>query len=174
MSDYAAERYHPNSKNIGHCTPKDFNKTKSNLYIFFDGYILTLSGGKKTHQYAAVSGKPEQGKFSYTLERQKAKNIGPIPEGTYWINPDEIWENAWYKRASRESWGDYRVTIHPYPNTETHGRGGFFIHGGKYFGSIGCIDLTIRINNFIEDLRNELNGNKNCYVPTTVMYRKVQ
>jgi hypothetical protein len=43
-------------------------------------------------------------------------------------------------------WGDYRVPLHPASGTDTldstgQPRGGFFLHGGKYPGSAGCIDV---------------------------------
>jgi hypothetical protein len=56
------------------------------------------------------------------------------------------------------------------PGTETHGRGGFFIHGGSVAGSAGCIDLTADINRFMTRLREPLRNAPNCYVPVTVRY----
>jgi hypothetical protein len=139
---YADERYDPS---LAHC---------SQLSLEFDGKELKLLGGKTAYSYPAVSGRPNKdGKFDYSPDNQKKINAGPIPEGKYWINPDEIWENAWYKiGASEEAWGKYRVTIHPFTTTITHKRGGFFIHGGSRPGSAGCIDLTSHISRFVSDL----------------------
>ena len=79
--------------------------------------------------------------------------------------------NAWYKiTASDDAWGDYRITIHPYPAAQTYSRGGFFIHGGISRGSDGCIDLTSNISKFYRDIHRELNGNTNCYIELTVRY----
>jgi hypothetical protein len=73
--------------------------------------------------FPAVSGRSNAGKFDYSLDRQKIPNQGPIPAGEYWIQPSELQENAWYRlRNPRASWGDYWITIHPYPNTETYKR----------------------------------------------------
>jgi len=51
-------------------------------------------------------------------------------------------------------------------------RGGFFIHGGKYAGSAGCIDLTNHIDRFVENLRSEIGSNPNCYIILEVAYQK--
>ncbi|HEX4843138.1 MAG TPA: tlde1 domain-containing protein [Limnobacter sp.] len=147
---------------------------KSVMSLHFDGSVLTIrtaSGLLKT--YNAVSGKPLNKKFDYSAERQTAANQGPIPEGHYWINPSEMWENNLIKsalRSPRSAWGDYRLTIRVSPGTKTHGRGGFFIHGGDMPGSAGCIDLTHAMNRFVKDLRDLLGPSLNCHVPLTVEY----
>jgi hypothetical protein len=158
MGDYSGERYNPT---IGHC---------STLTLHFNGHRLVTRGGSKEYIYSAVSGKPTNGRFDYSKEAQMQKNKGPIPEGTYWIRPDELWENAWYKAGSTESWGNYRITIHPFTTTETYKRGGFFIHGGSVPGSIGCVDLTNEIDQFVKDLKTELRGKETCQIHLFVEY----
>jgi len=139
--------------------------------LSFDGVLLKGSGGKLAMMYPAVSGKPnEKGQFVYTIDRQKEAKKGPIPEGEYWIQPSQIWDNAWYKNGSRAGWGEHRLTIHPYPKTETYGRGGFFIHGGHVPGSAGCIDLTSHIVGFIQAMEKELSGRPECFLSLTVNY----
>lgn len=111
--------------------------------------------------------------FDYSTERQRIPFHGPIPSGQYWIQPSQLWENNWLKSAlhsPRAAWGNLRITIHPYPHTQTHGRGGFFIHGGAAAGSAGCIDLVHYIDRFVERLKQELGGLPECYVPLTVQY----
>ncbi|SFN91476.1 tlde1 domain-containing protein [Nitrosospira briensis] len=161
MSDrYSEERYNPS---LAMCT---------SLKLFFDGSKLKMTGGSKAYSYPAASGRPrEDGKFSYTQKAQMASFSGPIPEGVYWINPDELWTNRWYKRASEASWGKYRITVHPFPTTETYKRGGFFIHGGKVLGSAGCIDLTSHIEAFVADLEKE-GAIKKCQIHLTVKYQE--
>lgn len=71
---------------------KNKNPTMSG---FFDGnrFVITQDDGNVIYRqtYPAVAGKPdENGKFDYSPERQKIPNQGPIPEGTYWINPQKI------------------------------------------------------------------------------------
>lgn len=143
------------------------------LSLRFNGTSLRMQGGKKEYVYLAVSGMPTL----KHLERDRYRNmqanvdIGPIPEGKYWIRLDEIQRNWGGIRRNKASWGNYWVTIHVFPGTETHKRGGFFIHGGKTSGSIGCIDLTDSMDQFVADLRDEAGNKDKCYVPLTVKYR---
>jgi hypothetical protein len=159
MADYSAERYDPK---LAHC---------STLTLHFNGKTLTMRGGSADYRYPAVSGRPQNGTFDYSRENQQQSNKGPIPEGPYWIRPDELWENAWYKlNAPTSAWGNYRITIHPFTTTETHKRGGFFIHGGTTPGSAGCIDLTTHIDQFVKDLKKELGGKETCQIHLFVAY----
>ena len=95
------------------------------------------------------------------------KCVIEIPDAS---NTDKMWKNAWYKRGSTEAWGDYQITIHPYPATPTYGRGGFFIHGGSVLGSVGCIDLAKNMNTFVKQMGSLLNSNGRCFIPLTVKY----
>lgn len=147
---------------------------KSVITLHFDGKVFKIQaavGVLKT--YAAVSGRPINSKFDYSTERQKLSNQGPIPQGNYWISPADIWENNVIKSllvSSRSAWGDYRITIRVSPGTQTHARGGFFIHGGDIPGSAGCIDLTTSMNQFIKDLKSLLGKSVHCHIPLTVEY----
>jgi hypothetical protein len=155
---YAGERYDPT---LAHCTT---------LSLHFNGTTLEMRGGSATFTYSAVSGRPDaHGHFDYSAARQRLSGAGPIPEGGYWIRPDELWENAWYRRASTAGWGNYRITIHPFTTTATFGRGGFFIHGGTTRGSAGCIDLTSDMDRFAADLVREA-GTRACQIHVTVDY----
>lgn len=139
--------------------------------ITFDGHMLVLRGQRAQFSWQAVSGRPgDNGAFDYSVARQQLSGTGPIPAGEYWINPAEIWERPWYAPHKAVAWGDYRVTLHIMPGTETHGRGGFFIHGGSVAGSAGCIDLTGQIERFVVRLREQLQSQPNCFVPVTVRY----
>lgn len=68
---------------------------------------------------------------------------GPIPEGEYTLNPEEISKAGIGRKllnAMGTDWGEYRVPLHPNYATQTYGRDGFFVHGGNrlecplYFG----------------------------------------
>ena len=74
--------------------------------------------------------------------------------------------------AFSASWGHYRGTIHHYPGTTTHGRGGFFIHGGRKFGSKGCIDLAGFMDNFVRRL-NDLVPPKVLNIPQRVVLQAI-
>ncbi len=132
--------------------------------------FLTMTGSV-TRVYAAASGQPGmRGVFDYSPERQREKNIGPIPAGRYWVTPVQMWTNRWYNVASRSSWGKHRLTIHVMPGTRTHGRGGFFIHGGARSGSAGCINLNARMDEFVRDVLGATQASRDCYIPLTVQY----
>ena len=105
--------------------------------------------GKLLNTYKATSGRP-----GTTSKDQNAEDTGPIPEGKYTIYPEETSEvQGWsyYKRLLSGSfqnffladWGNYRVVLHPMNGTETYGRDNFFLHGGLWPGSAGCIDVGI-------------------------------
>jgi peptidoglycan hydrolase-like protein with peptidoglycan-binding domain len=47
------------------------------------------------------------------------------------------------------AWGNFRLPITKKNGTETFGRGSFYLHGGGIAGSIGCIDLVDRIDDFV-------------------------
>jgi hypothetical protein len=159
MTDYSKERYDPS---LAMCR---------DLELRFDGQTLTFYAGGKIYTYHAVSGEPlPDGSFPYDDARQRIPGIGPTPEGIYWINPSEMWTNGRLVRGSRSSWGNHRITIHPFTTTETFGRGGFFIHGGSVPGSHGCIDLTSEMDRFTDDLVREVGAGQNCQIHLTVDY----
>ena len=79
--------------------------------------------------------------------------------------------NSWkHPFMSRSSWGNYRIIIHPYPTTETFGRGGMFLHGGDTPGSAGCIDLWDAMDTLVSDLNAEVGSNIDCVIPLRVHY----
>ncbi|HKU98725.1 MAG TPA: tlde1 domain-containing protein [Vineibacter sp.] len=146
--------------------------------LHFDGwYLRTFVGETVDSAQHARSGLPVGDEFDYSAARQQAADAGPIPEGNYWIVPSDLGS----PRAFSAGWGHYRITIRHYPNTATHGRGGFFVHGGSKFGSKGCIDLAGFMDTFVRRL-NELVPAKvlnvpqrvvvkpTCYVPLVVKY----
>ena len=49
---------------------------------------------------------------------------------------------------SRFAWGNYRYALIKDPTTNTFGRGSMYLHGGSVPGSIGCVDLSVGINDF--------------------------
>lgn len=125
--------------------------------IKFDGkYLRIYRDGKEVFRLKAVSGRAQKdGSFDYSISNQKNKGVGPIPEGGYTINPSEIQYtgNRTIVDAIKgifgrgtfpsgvSSWGYGRVWISPDEGTNVYGRSGFTIHGGKVYGSAGCIDL---------------------------------
>jgi len=132
-----------------------------NFALRFDGRNLALQeNGKDILSWPAVSGRPGlQG-----TQHQIWRDHGPLPSGRYEIGVDQIqqitdWEDAkgrfglpnW--SGGRPSWGNFRAWLTPKRGTQTHGRGGFAIHGGSSPGSAGCIDLTDEMDEFVDLLR---------------------
>ena len=108
--------------------------------LTFDGANVTLADddGNPIGTYPATSGRPG-------VTDPSRPWLGPIPEGTYLLRPWEIGVRDPLRRVrdtfAREDWGGFRVPLHPRPGTETFGRTGFFLHGGRIPGSAGCIDV---------------------------------
>ena len=164
--------------------------------IPFDGNYLTTiaqdkNGVKITQRLPAVSGKPQNGFFDYSPQRQQEKDQGPVPEGEYIINPQKIDRptpldkiigvvgSGWLfgKKfgaypGGEFAWGNCRTNINQTPKQkEESGRSGFFIHGGTTPGSKGCIDLLdkdVEFCNFIEKYR----GKNQKAAPLIVKYKK--
>jgi Protein of unknown function (DUF2778) len=69
---------------------------------------------------------------------------GPLPDGDYAIDSRQL-SDPWIlndiARNLRGDWGDWRVPLIPSATTNTYGRRGFFLHGGSFLGSAGCIDI---------------------------------
>jgi hypothetical protein len=142
------------------------------LALNFDGRFLLLRIVRGNEilrfSYRAVSGRSDKnGKFDYSKERQGMVDVGPIPEGYYHINPQEIQytkDRSLYDkfkgRVGRGSfpggeyaWGIGRVWIYP-QQVVVNGviRKAFSIHGGSESGSGGCIDLVDNDKSFFDNL----------------------
>ena len=167
---------------------KQCSKSGAVISFIFDGRALSGSGfsavaasgrPQKTHTPLAII-KDKLGRiigtratfnyeFDYSRDRQKIKDVGPTPEGAYYILANEKrtkWNSARTHILRHPGWGDYGWSLHPEPRTETYGRSGFFIHGGSEWGSAGCIDLT----NGDSELSTFLEGLCDCYIPVVVKY----
>jgi hypothetical protein len=162
---YASERGEPSGPSC------------ADVSLLFDGYYLKLlagpvSGGTVSAAWHARSGHKVGSNFDYSSGRQAVAFDGPIPEGEYWIQVSQIKVFV----IDGEGWGDSRITIHPRPTTTTHSRGGFFIHGGKVFGSAGCIDLAYGMKSFRKKLESIAPTARDwwaanpCTIPLTVRY----
>jgi uncharacterized Zn-binding protein involved in type VI secretion len=84
------------------------------------------------------------------------KGEGPTPPGVYYVDPEEVSEVHFISYLKRNyydtaDWGHVRAPLHPADGTETFGRDGFFVHGGEWPGSAGCLDIG---QNDIEFFRN--------------------
>ena len=145
-------------------------------YLFFDGNNLHYYRQNKGLVFDAVSGrKNDSGEFIYTNIQQSIESEGPIPEGLYYINPQEIqsyWKTSIVQKViglfgrgsfpkGPVAWGVERVWIKPEevkvynPITNEYvTRSGFSIHGGLIPGSAGCIDLSGNAQEFFKKLKS--------------------
>lgn len=138
----------------------------ASIELVFNGSTLDVVGSESA-SLSAVSGKPDSsGGFSYSVERQRTPDTGPIPEGIYWIDPTQLKSLWYYVGGAADAWGSHRITIHPFHTTATFGRGGFFIHGGSTPGSAGCIDLT----SHMADLAKIINRYEGDKIKVNVRY----
>ncbi len=150
------------------------------INLFGDGISMPAVSGKPVNIVTSISYEEisflllkeivkKNYTFSYTKERQKKHNIGPIPEGQYWlaVNEKRCKSTSKYSHIIKKSaWGDYSWSLHIDNDTETYQRDGFFIHGGNSWGSAGCID----IKNGDKDLNVFLSGLCDCFIPVNVHY----
>ncbi len=107
--------------------------------IFFDGQTVEVfdDAGNRQGTYPADSGRDGVTDPSIPFN-------GPIPPGEYLLYPEEISEVRglrYWLRNRLGDWGNYRVPLHPIGDTDTLGRDGFLLHGGRKRGTMGCIDV---------------------------------
>lgn len=83
----------------------------------------------------AASGYSGAGEGKNNPAMQDVCNVGPIPQGLYYIGPPR----------DTEEHGPYVLPLIPFPENDMRGRGGFLIHGDSIkspgTASEGCIVL---------------------------------
>jgi RHS repeat-associated protein len=97
--------------------------------------------GQPPYQMPITSGR---GECTNDPECSDKEDTGPIPPGDYNANAGDLTDPGFVgdvARNARGDWGDWRVPAKPSPGTNTRGRSGFFLHGGRFSGSAGCIDF---------------------------------
>ncbi|WP_263140555.1 DUF2778 domain-containing protein [Pseudomonas sp. RIT-PI-AD] len=107
---------------------------------------LTVVSRYDCRTLRATSGRPESCMNKAEVLCQMLKSTGPLPVGKYFIKPHELSAQGTLFSTVRTiyrwaDWGSFRVRLHPEPETMTYGRDNFFLHGGIYPGSAGCIDI---------------------------------
>lgn len=133
--------------------------TDADQFAVFDGSTLNVyQNNKKIKSWAGVSGKPNYQSPQYQREKDK----GPLPEGTYVARQSELYyfnDMSKIERMAsylgktkfpggRTSWGNSKISLEPSSQNNMYGRKNFTVHGGKYPGSKGCIDLTSQMDDF--------------------------
>lgn len=134
------------------------NENKGKTYLLFDGQkLMWYENGQKIKEWQAMSGD----KYCQSRKCISLENVGPIPEGKWYVRQinhqsadfidhalGAIMVGKW--RGGYSSWGNDRIWLEPDKKTDTKGRTNLSIHGGKDFGSRGCIDLAAGMSNFIK------------------------
>jgi len=150
--------------------------------VDIDGGIITVDpeNGEDPYEIPITSGSepffgPDDG-WSGCVNNSGCSSIpwtGPVPPGTYTIDPNELTDPNTIddmKRNFMGDWGDWRVPLVPDPETNTFGRDGFFLHGGMFRGSAGCIDVGGGLfgNDLTDRLRDDILNDPNGSVPVNV------
>jgi len=120
--------------------------------IQFDGSHVALHGST-SYSAAAISGllpnHPTAAGINYTHPQyQHLANIGPIPEGSYFLEPSES-ESSPPGTFNTSAWGVHRTRLHEklLTNlsrlTSTTRTGGFYLHqDANHNGTAGCIGIV--------------------------------
>lgn len=122
----------------------DFLAPEPGDYLEFDGYNVRLCDeeGFMKGEWDATSGM-----LGSSFQDQGKSDYGPIPEGTYEVNPEKIDyldpDDSW----APGDWGKSRVKLTATPETKRGqlekgiDRWGLFGHGGERPGTLGCLDF---------------------------------
>lgn len=97
--------------------------------------VYSGESGERLMSFEYESGR--SGVVDPTLE-----NYGPTPPGRYSIAPENVAFNG-PRTLSAGDWGLMRARLDPYPETQTFGRNGFYLHGGLSPGTAGCLQVSV-------------------------------
>ncbi|MFT7098697.1 MAG: hypothetical protein ACJAS6_000562, partial [Rickettsiales bacterium] len=132
--------------------------TNQSIVVNFDGQYLSYTDlNGSLVRIPAISGRDGY----QNPQHQGLADQGTLPSGTYYVNQGAYQQIDFYGETvgvvgigtwpgSTKSWGTERVWLEPAPGTETYGRTGFTIHGGKDAGSDGCIDMVGNSSTFFD------------------------
>lgn len=176
----------------GRWTAKDpilFGGRQANLYAYVRNNPVNLvdPSGLTFLEYDTRNGTltvdPQNGSAPYTIQGSSGLDgamnnpnassqpwSGPIPPGQYQAESAAALTgisplgSAARVLFGRGDWGSFRVPLVAYPGTDTFGRDGFFLHGGAFEGSAGCIDVgggffgNSDTERLIQDILNDPDG----------------
>ena len=115
-------------------------------YLFFDRHYLFLKSknGRIKKKWAAFSGNSDS-----RIQDQNKPDFGPLPEGEYTVfftktldvqTNEGLWDSLkWIEKSP--AWG-FVVTPLQQVKGNPYGRGNFYIHGGLFKGTKGCIEIN--------------------------------
>ncbi len=115
-------------------------------YLFFDRHYLHLKArnGRTKKKWTAFSGHS-----SSSITDQPKEGYGPLPEDEYKVhftqtvdadNSEGLWDTLkWLKKSP--AWGLVATPLEQIKGN-AYGRGSFYIHGGLFKGTAGCIEIN--------------------------------
>ncbi len=118
---------------------------KSLVYDGQNVLVVDETNGKVLYSVSATSG---TGEGMNNPAMQDAPFVGPIPEGEYsfgsssW-NSQSLPRQVYNIAAGNGDWGAYNVPLTPAVPHST--RDSFYLHGGFFSGSAGCIDAGAQV-----------------------------
>lgn len=141
---------------------KELSRNKPSRLDFNGKELSWYEDDNRVASWKGMSGKPDY----QCKEYDTVKNKGPLPEGKWLVRQSQL--QNFYKdqsktdqaiskygigvfgkwRGGKDSWGNNRIWLEPAKGTDNKNRTNLSIHGGKEFGSSGCIDLTDKMDEF--------------------------
>lgn len=111
-------------------------------YSISSGKLVVKTGAATGPQYLVMDATSGRGSSMNNPGDINLFKVGPIPPGSYSLNPSEISTGLMWSltRNMKGDWGSFRVPLHPQFDLPDGRTGGFFLHGGSIPGSAGCID----------------------------------
>lgn len=145
---------------------KELSRNKPSRLGFNGKELSWYEDDNKIASWKGMSGKPDYQCKEYDV----VTNKGPLPEGKWLVrqsqhqNYDQTQTTIKQKLYNtlgggewpwgKYSWGNNRIWLEPAKGTDNKNRTNLSIHGGKEYGSGGCIDLTDKMDEFTNRFKN--------------------
>ena len=156
----------------GNVTKIEFDGSQAKLRGTTPLMARAVSGLMPGHPDIAAAGLPP-GTDCTQPAYQHLANIGPIPEGKYYIDPSDVQDYPRF-RFNTGAWGRYRTRLHESSVTSFRRRlttdrsGGFYLHqDANHNGTAGCIGIWTHADNKAFHLRIQANSAR---IPVEVKY----
>jgi len=136
------------------------NSSSNSYYLLFDGgnlHVIETKTSQIIYSTDATSGK---GEHMNNPASQHIEDYGPIPAGKYSYNSSD-WKSQSKVRQvynivrGNGDWGDYNVPLKVIDNNNSP-RSNFYLHGGFFKGSAGCVDVGKNIGTIYRYTNSQL------------------
>jgi hypothetical protein len=132
----------------------------STYYLLFNGDNLYVIDNKTSAIVYSTDAASGRGEHMNNPASQHIENYGPIPAGRY------SYENTQWQSQSKVrqvyniirrngDWGDYNVPLNVINNNNSS-RSNFYLHGGFFQGSAGCVDAGRNIGKIYNLTKSQL------------------